>query len=136
MRIETVKIENFLGISEAELSLDNRGLLLIQGENRDDPSAKSNGAGKSTIPDAISWCLFGKTARGVSSDDVINDVGLLQSKIKYYLSNHTKKTPTQQKKKKILPSKNTHTLIPSYPHHFHHAHSPHQKNSSQKIQLL
>jgi DNA repair exonuclease SbcCD ATPase subunit len=73
MDIKSLSIKNFLTIGEAKLELDNRGLLLIQGENLDDPSAKSNGAGKSSIVDALFWVLYGETARGVSGDDVIND---------------------------------------------------------------
>jgi DNA repair exonuclease SbcCD ATPase subunit len=48
-------------------------LVLIQGVNNDDTSAKSNGSGKSSIADAISWCLFGETARGESGDSIVNE---------------------------------------------------------------
>lgn len=72
MKFTTLRIENFGAISEATLGLDDRGLLLIQGENRDDSSANSNGAGKSTIVEAISWALYGKTAKGVTGDAVVN----------------------------------------------------------------
>lgn len=72
MRIVKVNIQNFLALAQAELRMDGRGLLLIQGANDDDPSANSNGAGKSSIPDAICWALYGKTARGISGDAVIN----------------------------------------------------------------
>lgn len=72
MKIKSVHIKNFLTIGEAKLSLDQRGLLLIQGENRDDTSADSNGAGKSSVVDAISWGLYGVTARGVTGDAVVN----------------------------------------------------------------
>jgi DNA repair exonuclease SbcCD ATPase subunit len=72
MEIQKLRIENFMSIGSAELFLDERGLVLIQGVNNDDTSAHSNGAGKSTIPDAISWCLFGSTARGESGDSIVN----------------------------------------------------------------
>ena len=72
MDIKSLSIRNCLTIGHAELELDSRGLLLVQGENRDDTSAKSNGAGKSSILDALCWCLFGETARGVSGDDIVN----------------------------------------------------------------
>ncbi len=72
MKILKLKISNFLTIGEAEINLDDRGLLLIQGENEDDSSATSNGAGKSSIVDAISWCFFGVTARNKSGDGVVN----------------------------------------------------------------
>lgn len=72
MDIRHLQIANFLTIGTARLELDGRGLLLIQGENKDDPSAKSNGAGKSSIPDALCWAIYGVTARDVSGDAVVN----------------------------------------------------------------
>lgn len=72
MKITDVEIENFLTIGKARLRLGDRGLLLIEGDNRDDPSADSNGAGKSSIADAICWCLYGTTARDVTGDAVVN----------------------------------------------------------------
>lgn len=72
MQVEELRIERFLGVAEATLKLSNKGLVLIQGENQDDPSADSNGAGKSSIVDALCWCLYGVTARGVSGDAVVN----------------------------------------------------------------
>jgi DNA repair exonuclease SbcCD ATPase subunit len=74
MNFELVKIKNFLTLADAELGLADRGLVLIQGANQDDPSAKSNGAGKSSMVDAICWALYGVTARGVTGDAVINKV--------------------------------------------------------------
>ncbi len=72
MKVERVDIEGFMAIGSAALGLADRGLVLIQGDNRDDASTNSNGSGKSTIPDAVSWCLYGVTARGESGDDIIN----------------------------------------------------------------
>ena len=72
MKFTTLSVQNFLSIKEAKIDLNDRGLVLIEGINEDDPSAKSNGAGKSSIVDALCWCLYGKTARGVSSDAVVN----------------------------------------------------------------
>jgi len=74
MDITNLSIRNFLTIGAAELELDSRGLLLIQGENADDTSASSNGAGKSSIVDSICWCLYGTTARDVTGDDVVNAI--------------------------------------------------------------
>ena len=72
MIFNTLKINNFLSVGEAEVCLNNQGLVLIEGRNLDDPSAKSNGAGKSSIVDALCWVLYGKTARGVATDAVVN----------------------------------------------------------------
>jgi len=72
MNITKVIIQNFLTIQTAEIDLADRGLLLIQGDNKDDTSADSNGAGKSSIADAVCWAIYGVTARGVSTDAVVN----------------------------------------------------------------
>lgn len=72
MNIESISITNFLTIQHAEIELAERGLVLIQGVNKDDSSADSNGAGKSSIADAICWALYGVTARGVTADAVVN----------------------------------------------------------------
>jgi len=75
VKISKLSIKNFLAVQQDEISLNlaDRGLVLIQGDNRDDTSADSNGAGKSTIGDSISWCLYGVTARGETGDAVINN---------------------------------------------------------------
>ena len=72
MRFKHIEIEGFLSIGSAKLDLANRGLVLIEGKNLDDSSARSNGAGKSSIVDGLCWCLYGKTARGLSGEEVIN----------------------------------------------------------------
>lgn len=72
MKFLNLVVENFGAIQCANIRLDGQGLVLIQGENKDDSSAISNGAGKSTIPDALCWALYDRTARGDSGDKVIN----------------------------------------------------------------
>lgn len=72
MKFKQLKIENFMAVGKESLSLNGRGLILIQGENRDDTSQNSNGAGKSTIVDALCWVLYGQTAREESGDSIIN----------------------------------------------------------------
>jgi len=73
MKFLDLEIELFLAITKATINMADRGLVLIQGVNQSDTSAQSNGAGKSTIGDALSWVLYGLTARGATGDDVIND---------------------------------------------------------------
>lgn len=72
MKFRKLRIKNFCAIGEADIDLIDRGLVLIQGENSDDTSAVSNGAGKSSIADALCWALYGKTARGLAGDAVVN----------------------------------------------------------------
>jgi DNA repair exonuclease SbcCD ATPase subunit len=73
MKFGTLTIENFMAIGEAKVNLADRGLVLIQGINDYESSADSNGAGKSSIADALSWVLYGTTARGESGDDIVNN---------------------------------------------------------------
>jgi DNA repair exonuclease SbcCD ATPase subunit len=73
MKFHTLAISNFLTVGNATVNLADRGLHLIQGVNDDNSSALSNGAGKSSIVDAISWVLFGVTARGLKGDKVVNN---------------------------------------------------------------
>lgn len=72
MKFLQLSIKNFLTIWNAPLYLDGKGLVLIQGVNEDDTSATSNGVGKSSIPDALCWALYGITARDVTGDAVVN----------------------------------------------------------------
>lgn len=73
MKLRSVKINNFMGIGHAHLDLADKGLVLIQGENLDDPSQTSNGAGKSSLADAVFWCFYGSTARDkLGADEVVN----------------------------------------------------------------
>lgn len=67
-----MRVENFLSFGEAEFDFEDAGLTLIEGENLDDESARSNGSGKSAMIDALVWCLFGTTLRGYENDEVIN----------------------------------------------------------------
>ena len=66
-----VKIADFLSIGDATVKLDYSGVTLITGVNNNDALSVSNGAGKSSIIEAILWCLTGVTSRGVS--DVSNN---------------------------------------------------------------
>ena len=72
MHFKTLNVQHFLAIEKAQVSLCDQGLVLVQGVNDDDSSASSNGVGKSSIVDALCWCLYGETARGVSGDGVVN----------------------------------------------------------------
>ena len=63
MRVTGIHLQNFGSYEELTFDFTNQGLTLIQGPT---------GAGKSTILDAISWILYGKTAKGGSVDEVLS----------------------------------------------------------------
>lgn len=73
MKFTELNIENFLVLTEAKVSLADRGLVLVQGINNADSSANSNGSGKSSLADALCWAIYGVTARGESGDAVVNN---------------------------------------------------------------
>lgn len=73
MRIQQLTVRNFMSFGDEEQTvwLDGAGLVLVEGVNRDEPMAESNGAGKSALAEAIVWGLTGKTLRGLKGDEVI-----------------------------------------------------------------
>jgi len=77
--ITSVKLHNFLSHKDTELSFDN-GVTVFIGEN---------GAGKSSIIEAITFALFGKTRRG-AKEDIIRD-GETQAVTQIYFEVNGKK---------------------------------------------
>lgn len=63
MRILKCHARNFGSYKELDLDLTQAGLTLIRG---------ATGSGKSTIPDALAWALFGVTGKDGAADDVRN----------------------------------------------------------------
>lgn len=71
----SLHIENFMSIGELDIRFDDyKGYNTIIGENHVvADNAKSNGSGKSSIFEAVVWCLTGDTIRG--NKDVVNHNG-------------------------------------------------------------
>lgn len=74
IKFKSMIVHNFMGISHAKINLNRPGdVVALLGEREDNPAFDSNGVGKSTIlPEAPSWCLFGKTLRKMPADKVVN----------------------------------------------------------------
>lgn len=71
IKFEHIDIEGFMSIEKGSLDLNNQGYVLINGINNNPTDAsKSNGAGKSSIVNAIIYALTGETSSGVK--DVVN----------------------------------------------------------------
>lgn len=87
MKFSALEIQNFLTIEGARVRLDDRGLHVIQGDNREDSSAVSNGAGKSSLVDALAWVLYGVTARDVKGDAVVNRAAKKNTRVSLVMSN-------------------------------------------------
>lgn len=73
MQIQSIKIDGYGALyGKHGFELSNRGLTLVLGDNQDEPRMNSNGAGKSTVFDALDWCLFGVVPRGDHVDSIIH----------------------------------------------------------------
>ena len=73
MILERLVLENFQSFSgkhELRFRGKSPGLYLICGDNQDEPKLGGNGAGKSTIINAITWALYGKTLRGLKASNI------------------------------------------------------------------
>jgi DNA repair exonuclease SbcCD ATPase subunit len=69
--IRILRFRSFL--QEAVLSFDDMGsgLYFLKGKNKSDVALGSNGSGKSSVIDALMWCLYGKTVQGLKNPDII-----------------------------------------------------------------
>jgi DNA repair exonuclease SbcCD ATPase subunit len=96
VRLTELRIRNFLSVgAEQSVSLDNAGLVLITGENKDSRSADSNGAGKSTILEAVVWCLWGTTVRNLKADEVVNRVAKKNCRVSLKIVDDTTDPPVE-----------------------------------------
>lgn len=73
LSFQTLVINEFRSIKRLELDLSRvgSGLHFFRGVNKQEPRLASNGAGKSSVFDALTWIPFGKTVRGLRSPDVV-----------------------------------------------------------------
>ena len=81
MIFERLEIQNFMAVRTAVIELNNQGLVLIKGDNQDNPNFSSNGAGKSSIIESLVYVLFGRTIRGTKGDDIVNRVAKSNCKV-------------------------------------------------------
>lgn len=71
IKIELEDFRSFRGKHSFEFPTEP-GLYAITGVNLDNPELGPNGVGKSTLLEAIYWCNYGRTTRGLKATDVIN----------------------------------------------------------------
>lgn len=74
VQFKTLSIKNYLSVGNEPVVIDFKpGVNLITGINHDNIDRR-NAVGKSTIPDAFFFCLFGETLRGIKKDYASNNV--------------------------------------------------------------
>ena len=77
LKLSNLTIKNFLSVGNVTqaMRLDETGLTLILGQNTDSNGGTTrNGAGKSTILQAISYALFGKPLTKIKIPNLINNI--------------------------------------------------------------
>lgn len=62
IQFKEITIKDFMSIGEITFTFEERTTLLL-GMNLDSTGADDNGSGKSSIADAVRWCLYGETVR-------------------------------------------------------------------------
>lgn len=67
-------LRNFLsfGPTEQIIYFMDNDIVLVLGQNHKEGG--SNGSGKTTIFNALVWALYGKTTKGLSADEVVNNI--------------------------------------------------------------
>ncbi len=101
MRIKSIEIENFLSIEKAFFNFEKHsGITRVMGENKDTTPHSSNGAGKSTIIEAVVFALFGKTIRKTTEKSITNNI--TKGKCKVVLRVNDKVVITRTKKPPVL----------------------------------
>ena len=69
IKFNRIIAHNFLSLGHVEFSLSDNGSVLVEGRNNNVKDlASSNGSGKSSLFNAICWCLTGETIQGVSTN--------------------------------------------------------------------
>ncbi|CAD7699660.1 unnamed protein product [Ostreobium quekettii] len=81
VRFEHIEVEGFGPFKNAcRYPLHKQGIRVISGQNLDDVSSESNGAGKSMLVTAPLWAVTGRldaraeaASRGITNSDIVND---------------------------------------------------------------
>lgn len=74
MKILTVEMTNYGPFKGRHVfALSDRGLVLVLGENRDELRMNNNGSGKTSLFDAVDWCLWGQVPKKDHVDSIIHD---------------------------------------------------------------
>lgn len=73
IEFKLVEVENFLSFKKFQLPLSKQGLVLIEGRNLTNSAFISNGTGKTASLSAVTYAIYGKTEKGQTADEVVNN---------------------------------------------------------------
>lgn len=104
----SLTINNFMSFGENQIfDLKNQGLICLTGVNTDSASADSNGAGKSSVLEALYYVLYGKTIRGMKIDDVVRKNSVTGCFVRLSFTNKDGKLFEVQRNRGCKSDKNT-----------------------------
>lgn len=72
-KLTTIEAENLCAFRRLSYTLQQGVTTLIFGDNRDNDSQQSNGAGKSALLECIAIGITGSPLRKIRSEEIIND---------------------------------------------------------------
>ena len=72
-RLSSIEAENLCAFRQLDYTLHQGVTTLIFGDNRDNDSQQSNGAGKSALLECIAIGITGSPLRKIRTEEVIND---------------------------------------------------------------
>ena len=73
LKLKTIEAENLCAFRSLSYMLRQGVTTLIFGDNRDNESQQSNGAGKSALLECIAVGITGSPLRKIRSEEIIND---------------------------------------------------------------
>lgn len=72
-KLKSIDIDGIASFHKAIYLFKNNVATLVYGENLDNESQLSNGSGKSSLSEAIAFCLLGSPLRQVKNEEIINN---------------------------------------------------------------
>jgi DNA repair exonuclease SbcCD ATPase subunit len=70
LRVELTNFKSYAGFHAFDFP-QKPGLYHLTGENQQNPRLGANAVGKSGLMEAVNWCFYGRTSRGLKAGDVV-----------------------------------------------------------------
>lgn len=69
MKVQRLSLVNFLSFEKATFDFPQSGLILVTGKDED--LGRANGAGKSSLMQALAWCIYGELPRDIKVEELV-----------------------------------------------------------------